>query len=133
MGLQLLKVENDYYHLEMVGIEKHKVLINREMTKRGRLGIGTVHHIAWSVSDKDARGQFKNHFEQAAQVTAIRDRKYFNSVYFKDPGKLIYELAIVESDFTVDEPFNQLGTTLMLLEQYENQRDEIEARLPKLK
>ncbi len=133
MGLQLLKVEDDYYHLEMVGTEKHKVLVNRKITKLGRLGIGTVHHIAWSVPDKSALEQFKKHFEQAAQVTAIRDRKYFNSVYFKDPGKMIYELATVGPGFTVDEPLDQLGTTLMLPEQYEDQRDEIEARLPKLK
>lgn len=133
MGLQLLKVEDDYYHLEMVGVEKHKVLINREITKRGRLGIGTVHHIAWSVPDKETLEQFKNHFEQSAQVTAMRDRKYFNSVYFKDPGKIIYELATVGPGFTVDEPLDQLGTSLKLPEQYEDQRVEIEARLPKLK
>lgn len=133
MGLQLLKIEDDYYHLEMVGTEKHKVLINREMTKRGRLGIGTVHHIAWSVPNKAALEQFKNCFEQAAQVTEIRDRKYFNSVYFKDPGKIIYELATVGPGFTVDEPLEQLGTMLMLPEQHEDQRAEIEAQLPKLK
>lgn len=73
MGLRLLKVEDDYYHLEMVGMEKHKVLVNRMVTERGRLGIGTVHHIAWSVLDWAILEQYKNHFEKAAQVTEIRD------------------------------------------------------------
>lgn len=133
MGLKLLKVEDDYYHLEMVGLEKHKVLINRKMTKRGRLGIGTVHHIAWSIPNTSVLEEFKNSFEKDTKVTAIRDRKYFKSVYFKDPGQIVYELATVGPGFTVDEPVDQLGTKLMLPEHYEDQRHEIEARLPKLK
>lgn len=133
MGLKLLKVEDDYYHLEMVGLEKHKVLINRKMTKRGRLGIGTVHHIAWSIPNPSELEECKKRFEKETKVTDIRDRKYFKSIYFKDPGQIVYELATVGPGFTVDEPLDQLGTKLMLPEQYEDQRHEIEGRLPKLK
>ena len=133
MGLTLLKVEDDYYHLEMVGTEKHKILINRKITKRGRLGIGTVHHIAWSIPNTSELEEFKTSFEKDTKVTDIRDRKYFKSVYFKDPGQIVYEFATAGPRFTVDEPFDRLGTKLMLPEQYEDQRREIEARLPKLK
>lgn len=134
MGLNLLQVEDDYYHLEMVGTEKQKVLINRKMIKRGRLGIGTVHHIAWSIPDKSGLEEDKSFFEkEKSAVLAIRDRKYFESVYFKDPGQIIYELATVGPGLTVDEPFDQLGNTLMLPEQHEKHRDEIEAKLLKLK
>ena len=134
MGLNLLQVEDDYYHLEMVGTERHKVLVNRKMIKRGRLGIGTVHHIAWSIPDESELEEYKSFFEKKkSAVTDIRDRKYFESVYFKDPGQIIYELATVGPGFTVDEPLDQLGHTLMLPEQYEKHRDEIEAKLPKLK
>ena len=53
MGLLLKQVTPEYYHLQMVGEEGHQILVNREMIQRGRLGIGTVHHIAWSVPDKN--------------------------------------------------------------------------------
>lgn len=132
MGLNLLKVEKDYYHLSMVGSEQHKVLVNRTVTQKGRLGIGTVHHIAWSVSDDKSLQKFKEHLEKEKPVTELRDRKYFKSVYFKDPGQIIYELATEGPGFNVDEPIEQLGTKLMLPEKYENQRSAIEATLPKL-
>lgn len=132
MGLQLIQVNTDYYHLEMVGEEKHQILVNRTITKRGRLGIGTVHHIAWSVQDEEELTHWKQHFEKEYSVTQIHDRNYFYSAYFKDPGHLIYELATDGPGFTVDETLEELGTSLMLPPQYEDQRDEIEARLPKL-
>lgn len=133
MGMQLIQVSEDYYVLEMTGVEKHRVLINRKFTKRGRLGIGTVHHIAWSVTDKEELSKWKAHFDKDYRVTEIKDRKYFNSAYFRDPGHIIYELATVGPGFTVDESLDQLGSRLMLPEQYEEQRKEIEANLPKLK
>lgn len=132
MGLQLIRVEPEFYLLEMTGHEKHKVLINRNFTQRGRLGIGTVHHIAWSVPEVNELALWKNHFDMAYKVTDVKDRKYFESVYFKDPGHIIYELATVGPGFTVDEPIETLGTELMLPEKYEAQREEIEAKLPKL-
>lgn len=132
MGLQLIKVEDYYYHLAMVGKEEHKVLINRQITKRGRFGIGTVHHIAWSVPDLVTLEKHKEILEQTNQVTDIKNRKYFNSFYFKEPGKIIYEFSTRGPGFTVDEPFEQLGTGLMLPQKYEEQRDAIENLLPKI-
>lgn len=132
MGLQLVQVSADYYHLEMVGSEKHQILVNRTMTQRGRLGIGTVHHIAWSIPDEEELTQWKQHFEEEYSVTQIHDRKYFHSAYFRDPGHIIYELATDGPGFTVDESLDELGTSLMLPPQYEDKRAEIVARLPKL-
>ena len=132
MGLTLLDVDKNYYHLEMAGAEKHRILIHREMTARGRLGIGTVHHIAWSVPNKESLENTKEYFDNKVKVTDIKDRKYFQSAYFRDPGHIIYEMATEGPGFTVDEPFEKLGSQLMLPEHYESKRDEIEARLPKL-
>ncbi len=132
MDLQLLGTTEDYYHLEMAGKEKHQVLIHRTFTKRGRLGIGTVHHIAWSVSHAKELQYWKGHFGQTKSVTAIHNRKYFQSAYFRDPGHIIYELATDGPGFTVDESFEELGAKLMLPQKFEKQREEIEESLPKL-
>lgn len=132
MGLVLNRVTDEYYRLEMLGVEKHQVVVSREITKRGRLGIGTVHHIAWSVEDENELSEWKTSLETAYRVTDIKNRKYFKSAYFRDPGHIIYELATVEPGFTVDESFESLGQQLMLPEQYEKNRAEIEAGLPKL-
>lgn len=132
MGLQLLHKDKSYYHLQMPGKERHRIMIQREMTKRGRLGIGTVHHIAWSIPNKEALYQTQEQFREKFRVTEIIDRKYFPSAYFRDPGHIIYELATNGPGFTVDEEFDTLGTKLMLPVKVENQRDEIESRLQRL-
>lgn len=132
MGLNLIQVTPEFYHLELVGEEKHQVLVNREITGRGRLGIGTVHHIAWSVPDQEKLKAWKQRIEKEKNITDIHDRKYFHSAYFRDPGHIIYELATVGPGFTVDEEINHLGTSLMLPEHHEVQREEITASLPKL-
>lgn len=132
MGLALIQVTSEFYHLELVGEEQHQVLLNREITKRGRLGIGTVHHIAWSFPDKEKLIEWKKTIEKEQKVTDIHNRKYFHSAYFRDPGHIIYELATAGPGFTVDEEFSALGSTLMLPEHYESEREEITASLPKL-
>lgn len=132
MGLVLRQVTPEFYRLELVGEEKHQVLVNRELTKRERLGIGTVHHIAWSVPDKESLTRWKNLIGQEQHTTDIHNRKYFHSAYFRDPGHIIYELATEVPGFSIDEEFHELGTKLMLPEQYENQRKEIIDNLPKL-
>lgn len=132
MGLELIQVTPQYYHLELIGEEKHQVLVNREMTKRGRLGIGTVHHIAWSVPTKEQLSGWLEKINKEFNSTDIINRKYFHSAYFRDPGHIIYELATAGPGFTVDETFDELGTSLMLPEHYEHQREEIENSLPKL-
>lgn len=132
MGLKHMDTTDEYFHLEMIGEEKHQVLIHRTLTERGRLGIGTVHHIAWSIPTIDKLRQWKEMLEETRNLTAIHDRKYFKSTYFRDPGRIIYELATAGPGFMVDEPFEHLGTTLMLPEEFEIQREEIEKKLPKL-
>lgn len=132
MGIQLMNVSEDYYTLEMIGKEIHRILINRQFSSRGRLGIGTVHHIAWSVTDENELISWKQYLESDYRVTSLMNRKYFKSIYFREPGNIFYELATEGPGFTVDESFSNLGKKLMLPEQYESQRTEIEAKLPNL-
>lgn len=133
LGLLLHKVTPKYYHLKMKGIEDQEVVIHRKFIKRGRLGIGTVHHIAWSVPDKENLKSWEERMAAHRPITAIQNRKYFYSAYFKDPGQIIYELATEGPGFTVDEPLATLGSTLMLPNEYEEDRADIERNLPKLK
>lgn len=98
---------------------------------RGVPGAGTVHHVAWRVTDDSAELEVR---EQVAKVglapTPVLDRNYFHSVYFREPGGVLFELATDPPGFAIDEPVERLGERLMLPPRYERIRGQIEARLP---
>jgi predicted esterase/catechol 2,3-dioxygenase-like lactoylglutathione lyase family enzyme len=100
---------------------------------RGVGGAGTVHHVAWSVAD-DASQLVVREQVQAAGLTPtpVIDRNYFHSVYFHEPGGVLFELATKAPGFAIDEPVERLGERLMLPAQYEPRRAEIEAVLPQI-
>ena len=98
---------------------------------RGAMGVGTVHHVAWRTSTDDselaARVDLTAH---GAHVTPVRDRVYFHSIYFHEPGGTLFEIATDPPGFTLDESLATLGTTLKLPPWLEAQRDMIEPALP---
>jgi len=99
---------------------------------RGRPGAGTVHHVAFQVTaDEQAawRDLLQDH---GLRPTEIIDRKWFESVYARTKGGVLFEFATKEPGYTVDEPLDELGERLVLPEWLEGQRDEIEAALPEL-
>lgn len=100
---------------------------------RGVMGVGTVHHVAWRVSD-DAHQKVVQDAVRGAGVstTAVIDRFWFRSVYFREPGGVLFELATDGPGFGVDEDVAALGETLVLPPWLEPQRREIEAALPPL-
>ena len=98
---------------------------------RGAKGAGIVHHVAFQVPDDAAELALRERaIAFGLHPTDVRDRNYFRSVYFREPGGVLYELATTQPGFTVDEPAEQLGERLMLPPQFEPQRAEIEAVLP---
>lgn len=99
---------------------------------RSRMGAGTVHHIAFRASDDDAQARMAERLRQELHlgVTEQRDRNYFRSVYFREPGGVLFEIATDAPGFHVDEDDATLGTALKLPEQYEPYRTKIEAILP---
>jgi predicted esterase/catechol 2,3-dioxygenase-like lactoylglutathione lyase family enzyme len=100
---------------------------------RGVGGAGTVHHVAFGVSDDAAELAVRQRVVSAGMApTPVIDRMYFRSVYFREPGGVLYELATVQPGFAIDEPVERLGERLMLPPQYEPQRAEIEAILPRI-
>ena len=93
-------------------------------------GIGTVHHVAMAIPD--ASGQIRMREELVArgiQVTPIMDRQYFQSIYFREPGGVLFEVATMQPGFTVDEPLAQLGRGLKLPPWEEPHRTDIERGL----
>ena len=98
---------------------------------QGVSGAGTVHHVAWRVSDDMAQLDMRERVKLAGlDPTPVIDRNYFHSVYFREPGGVLYELATVPPGFAIDEPLERLGERLMLPAQYEPRRAQIEAVLP---
>src|SRR5690606_30010118 len=98
---------------------------------RGQLGAGIVHHVAFrAASDADQAEMAERAHERVSQVTDQIDRNYFRSVYFREPGGVLFEIATDDPGFAIDEPVESLGESLRLPPQYEQHRDRIEAALP---
>ena len=98
-----------------------------------RMGVGTVHHVAFRVPDRAAQQEVRQKLVEAGlRPTDEIDRQYFRSVYAREPGGVLFEIATDPPGFATDEPADALGQSLMLPPQYEPMRDQIEARLPAL-
>jgi glyoxalase family protein len=97
----------------------------------GAISAGTVHHVAWRVPDDEAQKVWREHLmSQHLNVTPVLDRCYFHSVYFREPGGVLFELATDPPGFAIDEPAKSLGEALKLPIWLERYRNEIEKALP---
>jgi glyoxalase family protein len=100
---------------------------------RGFWGIGSIHHLAWRVDDEAHQAAVRGRVEAAARrPTPVIDRFWFKSVYFTEPGGVLFELATDGPGFSVDEDPAKLGETLVLPPWLEAARSEIESKLPAL-
>jgi glyoxalase family protein len=98
---------------------------------RGKLTSGMVHHLAWRVIDEKTQIEWREKLVAAGcRVTRVMDRKYFRSIYFREPGGVLFEIATDGPGFLVDEAQDQLGMKLQLPPWLEPIRAGIEARLP---
>ena len=96
-------------------------------------GLGTVHHVAMGIGSADEQAALRDDLlTRGVRVTDIRDRCYFTSVYFREPGGVLFEVATVTPGFAVDEPLDSLGTGLKLPHWEEAKRAEIERGLPRI-
>lgn len=99
----------------------------------GHVAVGTVHHVAWRTPDEAAQqGWRRRLIEEGLSVTPVRDRQYFRSIYFREPGGVLFEIATEGPGFAVDEPPDALGAQLTLPTWLEPQRGVLTARLPEL-
>jgi glyoxalase family protein len=96
-------------------------------------GTGTVHHVAMAIATEEEQLAVRAALIGAGRtVTEVRDREYFKSIYFREPGGVLFEIATVNPGFTVDEPLSELGRALRLPSWEEANRAEIGRRLPPL-
>jgi glyoxalase family protein len=94
-------------------------------------GVGTVHHVAMAISTADEQVRLQQELLQMGlRVTDVRDRCYFTSIYFREPGGVLFEVATVQPGFTLDEDPASLGEGLKLPPWEEANRRDIEAHLP---
>jgi len=99
----------------------------------GRGGSGTIHHIAFSVPDDAAELALQTRLQTDGHlVSEVRDRQYFHSIYYREPGGILFEIATAGPGFAIDETPATLGTTLQLPPQFERARTQIESLLPPL-
>jgi catechol 2,3-dioxygenase-like lactoylglutathione lyase family enzyme len=102
-------------------------------TPLGRVAVGTVHHVAWRAADQVEQQAWREEIaRQGFNVTPVIDREYFRSIYFREPGGVLFEIATDPPGFTVDEPLEELGTHLRLPRWLEPRRRELERSLPPL-
>jgi glyoxalase family protein len=93
-----------------------------------------VHHIAWRAPDDPTEERWRAELVDAGvSVTPIIDRQYFHSIYFREPGGVLFEIATDNPGFDTDEPLLELGRALQLPPWLEPNRDQIRAALPELK
>ncbi|MFP4974088.1 ring-cleaving dioxygenase [Paenibacillus sp. CN-4] len=125
MGLEFVAQEGDIARYRSAAGN----VIDLKMTPvaRGSMGVGTVHHIAWRAADDQDQLDWKQHVEaEGYGVTPVRDRNYFNAVYFREHGEILFEIATDPPGFAHDESSETMGSELMLPEQYEPHRAQLE-------
>lgn len=99
----------------------------------GEMGAGAVHHVAFRVSDDETQVAWREKLtEEGLHVSPVMDRNYFHSIYFREPGGVLFEIATDPPGFAVDEPVETMGSELKLPEWLEGQRDAIQSVLPRL-
>ncbi len=137
MGMKLHDKQGNRYRFKMKrddGCGQFYDVVVNPQAQIGQQGSGTVHHIAFRTPTDDEQKYWQNSLmESGYSVTPIRNRKYFKSIYFHEPGGVLFEIATDPPGFTVDEPYERLGRDLKLPDQYESMRSEIESRLPELR
>ncbi|MDW9382478.1 ring-cleaving dioxygenase [Chryseobacterium sp. JV558] len=135
LGYDLQKQEGERYRFVTDAIDTANLIdiIENGTIPAGRNAAGTNHHIAFRVKDDNVLMEYREKVLSAGlSITPKINRDYFYSLYFREPGGVLFEIATDNPGFTVDEPLNELGTNLKLPAQYEGMRDKIEKALPNL-
>ncbi|MBL8209973.1 MAG: ring-cleaving dioxygenase [Bryobacterales bacterium] len=108
-------------------------VVQDDQAGRGRVSAGAVHHVAWRVADDETELYWQGRLmKDGSHVSPVMDRTYFHSIYWREPGGVLFEIATDPPGFTVDEAMESLGGKLILPQWLEPMREDLEGRLPKL-
>ncbi len=132
LGMRLESENSDQVSYAMAdGAAGAKVDVLGGVLDQGRQAGGTVHHVAFRAPDLATMELWQQELlERGVQVTQVMDRQYFKSIYFREPGGVLFEIATDDPGFTTDEPLLELGKSLKLPPWLEPSREQIEASLP---
>lgn len=131
MGLRKVGQEGLYARYASTADIGNIIDIPVQAMEPGHGGAGTVHHIAWRAVDDAEHARWRTHVEESGyHPTPIVDRQYFNALYFREAGGILFEIATDPPGFARDEEPNALGEELKLPEWYEPKRAVIESLLP---
>ena len=134
-GYKLLKQEGNYYRFITDSVSTAAIvdIIEDVNGKPGIVAGGTNHHVAFRVKNEEIQMKIREKvIAHGLRITEKIDRNYFFSLYFREPGGILFEIATDNPGFTVDEDVKELGTHLKLPIQYEPERPQIEKQLPVL-
>lgn len=127
MGLEKVGEEGDYVRYQAAGDIGNIIDIKLTTSGKSQMGVGTVHHIAWRASDDQDQLDWSEYVDGLGYgVTRVQDRNYFNAIYFREHGEILFEIATDPPGFAIDETPETMGEKLMLPEQYEQHRSKIE-------
>lgn len=145
-GMKQVKIEASEYDLsrqliELMGLENTEENFFEaddgsgvqliDSNRRGKMGRGSVHHIAFSLSDDEMQEAWREELDSfGLRPSQIIERKYFKSIYFREPSDVLFEFATSGPGYTSDEDIEELGEKLVLPEKFEGRREEIESNLP---
>lgn len=130
MGLVEMGRNEEYVRLRAIGEVGNMIDVRLEPMPRGRMGVGTVHHIAWRTIDDEEQLKWQQYLvNHGFSVTPVQDRNYFQSIYFREHGEILFEIATDPPGFAIDESIEHLGESLKLPPQYEKFRTQLESQL----
>lgn len=133
---KLVEQEGNLYRYQTDAVENAALvdLLEDPEAQRGINAGGTNHHVAFRVKDEETLMAFREKIlSKGHQITPKINRDYFFSLYFREPGGVLFEIATDNPGFATDETVENLGSSLQLPDQYEHRREEIEKGLPELK
>lgn len=134
-GYSLQSQEGNRYRFATDMVDNANIVDLLELpgASKGRNAAGTNHHVAFRVPNEEVQMAFHDEIRSKnLNITPKIDRDYFYSLYFREPGGVLFEIATDNPGFTVDEPLNELGTHLKLPKQHERLRNQLEEFLPKI-
>jgi len=135
LGFSQVNEAGDRVRMSIGGGEAGNVvdILDASGAAPARNGLGTVHHVAFAVSDEAEQLRLREELiRRGLAVTEVLDRCYFRSIYFREPGGVLFEVATTQPGFTIDEDVSSLGSALKLPPWEESNRASIERALPPL-
>lgn len=130
MGLEKVGEEGELIRFQSYGNIGNIIDVIQTPVERGEMGVGTVHHIAWRAKDDEDQLDWQQFVgNNGYGVTTVRDRNYFNAIYFREHGEILFEIATDPPGFAHDESYETMGTELKLPSQYEKFRERLQHKL----